>query len=214
MSFNTLAVIDDNDTVREGYRYVANMARLNPQVWSGKIESSLTSLLANGIGADAALSDYQLTQSGYATFNGADLVAGLYKRRTPAVLCTRFDRAAIDTIRPLLRWIPVVLAPNELDPGSLLRSLKIAQDELSGNFISERRPWRAQVHFLYRDDIVTDAYFVELPGWSGSEILKVRLSMLPSDVAERVNDGYRTFARVNLGTEDVERIYLDEWEVR
>jgi hypothetical protein len=214
LNLKSLAVIDDDATVRESYRHVANLARLEPQVWSSRIVNPLNRILANGLGADAALSDYQLTQSGYASFNGADLVAGLYKRNTPAVLCTRFDRAAIDTIRPLLRWIPVVLAPNELDPGSLMRSLRIAADELSGMFVSERRPWRSQVHFLYRDDVNNDAYFVELPGWSRSETLKVRLSKLPPDVAARVRDGYRTFARANLGTEDVERIYLDEWEVR
>jgi len=67
----------------------------------------------------------------YATFNGAELVASLYDRKLPAILCTRFEFADLDEIRPYRQRIPALLRPDELDVDFALHGETVAHMPLS-----------------------------------------------------------------------------------
>lgn len=206
-------LIDDDPMVREGYEYPVRYADLTPIQEDRPNLGTLSDYLGTAVDADAAVSDFSLSSSGYASFNGAELVAGWYRQGFPALLCTRYEKAQIELIRPHRRWIPVLLKPDELNPDSLQEGIRESLAEMSGTFRPQRRPWRAQVHFVERDPIVHGAFSVEIPSWSTADFLRIRLSDLPSQVKAAVSPGFRCFAQVNLGVEESEGLFFSDWKL-
>lgn len=215
-SIESIAVIDDNPSVRETLSFTVEAADRRPVVREEPL-GNLDEFLAQPPQADAAVSDYQLSPGNYAFFDGATLVARWYRAQFPAILCTQFDKANVARFRALRRWIPVVLAPSELDQDTLMSGLELTQQEFVGNFVPSRRPWRALVRFV---EFSAEENYANatIPGW-GEEVVALRASDLPSDVsqgivrAEKSGDQFRCYAIANLGAERNEELYLSDWEV-
>lgn len=208
----TILVVDDNAHVRESFKYQVIAADRVPMAETGPRLGDLGSYLSRSFTADAAISDHHLTPAGYASFNGAELVAAWYRRGIPGVLCTRYERVQAEVIRPHRRWIPSLLTPDQLNPDSMLEGLGLALGEIRGTFVPARRPWRAQVHFLEADEDQASAYFIEIPGWEGTEVLRIRADDVPAKLRPHLAPGLRCFAMVNLGAEDVDDLFVTEWE--
>ncbi|WP_162942730.1 hypothetical protein [Cryobacterium soli] len=207
-------LVDDDPFVRQSLRYQVEFADLESVEEIGPQLGTLPDFLKLPRHADAAISDYKLSPGGYAAFNGAELVSAWHRDNFPALLCTRYDRAEIARIRPHLRWIPVLMAPDDLNPDSLMEGLEACLFELEGNFRPVRRPWRAQVHFVEEDPEYAGSFFVELPAWQRDEVFAVKIKDLPAALGRSVKPGFRCYAQANLGSEDIDEIYLCEWEVR
>lgn len=209
----SVVLIDDDPGVRQGLGFQVDFAALQPIEETGPQLGTLDNYLKKLPDADAAISDFHLNPSGYAAFNGAQLVARLQRTNFPALLCTRFDRAAVDRIRPHRRWIPVLMAADELNPDSLIEGLEICLSEIAGKFRPVRRPWRAQIYFLERDSEDSSSYFVELPGWQRNEAVRVSVNHIPEPMQPLIAPGFRCYAQANLGSENADDLYLSDWEV-
>ncbi len=214
--FSRIAIIDDEAESRDGFGYAVVDADLEPVPIEGPLGELDDYVEKQPIRrvADAALCDFQLKRRHYATFSGAQLVSRWYRTGFPALLCTKFEKTEIEKIRPHRRWIPVLMTPDELNSISLVAGLKECVRELDGTFRTHRRPWRTQVHFLEEDEDQPGAFFVDIPGWDLAEVLRVRKSDLPPELATAVTTDYRCHARVNLGARSAEEIYIYDWEVR
>ena len=211
-----IAIVDDQSESRKSYGYTVENADFEPISVDGPLGTLADYTDHRNIRdmADAAVCDYQLSTRAYASFSGAELVSYWYQNGFPALLCTRWEKAQIDRIRPHRRWIPVLIKPDELTVDSLVSGLEECLRELGGTFRPSRRPWRTQIHFLYREDEQRDTFFAEIPGWELRDIIRIRLSDLPRNVAPRVTDDFRCHARVNLGAETAEELFLYDWEER
>ena len=118
-----VSVIDDDPTNRDGYALFVEELSMEAVNEKGPF-ASVAACVATVTGtAHAAISDFKLRVKNYATFNGAELVASLYQNRVPAVLCTRFEFADLDLIRPFRAQIPSLLRPDELDAETLPTAL-------------------------------------------------------------------------------------------
>lgn len=208
----SVMLIDDEPGARESLSYLVEDVALTAVEPDGRL-GELDEFLQLPNTADAAISDYMLTPHGYAAFNGAALVSAWYQRNFPAVLSTRYDNAELLRIRPYRRWIPVLMAPNELNEDTLMRGFETSLLEIGGEFKPVRRPWRAQVHFAQNDEEYAGQFFVELPGWQRDEFIQIRLVDLPETLRGSVAEGFRCFAQANLGSEDANDLYLCDWEV-
>ena len=208
----TIRLVDDDPDSRASYEYTVEDASRVAVSDQGPL-GTLEQYLGAGEQTDAGLCDFALHTHAYASFTGAELVASWYMKKFPAILCTRFEKAQIEHIRPLRRWIPVLLKPDDLNPDSLMAGYQECITELGGEFRPMRRPWRTQVHFLQPDPDTYNTYFVELPGWGSSEVLKVRLDGLPTGLRGLVREGFRTHATANIGVEVLEDLYLCDWEI-
>ncbi|MDO9395836.1 MAG: hypothetical protein Q7T71_04770 [Herbiconiux sp.] len=216
-SIGKIAILDDNPTVQEAFMSPIEDADRIPILLTGPL-GTLDQFLSIGPVADAAISDYQLSPGNYASFDGATLVSEWYKRRFPAILCTTFDKANVARFRVLRRWIPIIMAPHELDSDSLMSGLELVQKELQDDFSAARRPWRALVRFVEYDEPSNTAN-AKLPGWS-EEVVAFRAMDLPDSVKKSVKESfdrheeYRCFAMANLGSESNEDLYVSDWETR
>lgn len=206
----SVAIVDDNADSRESFGYTVEDADLQPLPAEGPL-GSLASFSPQIGTADVVLSDYELRAKNYANFTGAELVAERQRAGQPAILCTKYEKPQVERIRPHRRWIPVLLAPDDLDPESLLAAIDTCVGELEGRFLPERRPYRALVRFVEPDPESPGRYFVELPSWQASLLVPIHLEDLPEEVMAAAAPGYRCHAMVNLGSERYEDVYFDTW---
>jgi hypothetical protein len=147
----------------------------------------------------------------YAGFNGAETVALMYQNQFPAVLCTRYEQSSIDEMRRFRRFIPVLMKPNELTPGSLVKGFEICINEFTDNYSTHRKPWRTLVRV---DDLDEENgyFYVIVPAWDPNQIIRIRKTDLPKKVLEKLGRKSRFHALVNVGAELHQEIYFDNWE--
>jgi len=200
-------IVDDDKGVRQSFSYPVEELGLLPIDQEEPLPSLTTFLDDAQSKSDAAICDHRLRVAGhYAPFNGAELVAGLYRVGFPALLCTRWHQAGVGDIRRFRRYIPVLLNPSDLDPETLRVGLEVCSNELAGSFQPHRRPWRTQIRV---EDIDEEAGFVGviIPAWNPTEGVRLQLADVPG-----VQGKEFLYAQVNLGAERQEELYF-EWEV-
>lgn len=212
-------VVDDEPTARDGHTLVLEDAQFEPVLESGPLDARpdeyARRTAVNSFDVQAALCDQRLgVRSGYAPYLGAKIVRYWYALKFPAVLCTQYDDAAINDIRPFRRWIPVLLTPDEMhnDAGSFARACQECIHELDVGFRPHREPWRAQV--LVADvDEKREHFWFEVPAWEHSVRIWMRAEGIPEHIRPELQPGFRLFAHVNLGAECHEDLYFDAWEL-
>ncbi|WP_193597869.1 hypothetical protein [Microbacterium sp. YJN-G] len=210
-SSSPIAILDDDKNVRDGLAYAIESDEWEPIDQPGPL-GTMEDFLARNIGAVGAVSDHKLAPAGYAQFTGAQLVAAWYRRMFPALLCTTYNKSAVDEFRSLRRWIPVVMPPDGLTPDTLGVGLELVRKEQQGDFVAERRPWRAVVRFTdYAPENRT--VYAKLAGWS-SEAVALREVDLPDALREIVTrkPDFLCHAEANLGTVSGDELYLSAWE--
>lgn len=211
-------VIDDEPMAREGNEWLLEDGDFQPVPIDGPLNPDPSAFAKeaahNGTNVQAALCDQRLgIRSGYAAYLGSELVSKWYAYRFPAVLCTKYEDAAMNDIRPLRRWIPALLTPDELheDPDVFVRACQECIYEFDVGFRPHREPWRAQVYVAEVDE-ERRHFWVELPAWEQKVRVRLRIRDLPRDLCESLRSDSRLFAKVNLGAERIEDLYFWEWE--
>lgn len=211
-AFERILIVDDDPEAREAYSWAVEDADLE----AVQVEGPLGSLHGFVAGASmeraGALCDFELRVKNFASFTGAELVAAWYQAGVPAVLCTRFEKAQLDRIRPYRPWIPCLLTPTELNPESLLQSLETVMREIEGEFRQSRTTHRTLVRVIERDPDDPRNFFFEMPAWSSDTMLRYRVSDVPAEVQSQIREGYRTHVRANIGAENFEDLYFTDWE--
>jgi CheY-like chemotaxis protein len=206
----TALIIDDEQDARESYAETLEDAGLTPLPltdFKGGPEDYLTYAQAN---ATAVLCDQFLSHHNYAHFEGAQLMKLLYGAHLPAVLCTYYDEL-VDDIRPYRRWVPSLQRPFELDSSGFMRGIEECLREFDNCFSPHRQPWRTQIKVI---DVRPEErrFFVEVPAWA-STIVPLKYDGVPSHVTERLSEGWRCRAYVNLGAERLVDLYVCDWEI-
>ena len=199
-------IVDDDQSVRESFSYPIEELGLRPIDQSDPLPELSRFLEEAQHKSDAAICDHRLrVGKHYAPFNGAELVASFYRVGFPALLCTRWDQAGVDDIRPYRPHIPVLLNPGDLDPETLREGLELCSNELAGSYHTNRKPWRTQIRV---EEIDSEAGFagVIIPAWNPTEGVRLRLSDIPISPESGI-----LYARVNLGAERQEDLYF-HWE--
>lgn len=215
IEINKLAIIDDQPDVRSSWEEPVVDLDLKPVPQDGPL-GELPACVDNILKmTDAALCDYHLKVKAYSTFNGAILVARLYERHFPAVLCTNWNNASVDEMRPFRRKIASLVDPKTLalDPPALLHGLESCVMEFNGNFRTVRRPWRTliRVEDMPELDGTIPFVFIAIPAWS-SEIVRLPKSIFPNDIFSKLKPDLRLYAKVNLGAIGHEELFFEDWE--
>lgn len=207
-----VSVVDDDPDARDVYGYTIEDAELVPVAEDGPLMAVDRSVREIADHAQAVLCDHYLRKRSYANFDGAELVAACYDRGLPAVLCTRFERPDIESIRRFRRKIPVLLSGDDLDPDRLVKALEECLREFAYGPDPHRRPWRNQVRVVDVGDKDRGVFYVTVPGWRGDERIGVLRADVPPGVRARLVEGYRLHAKVNIGAESADELFFQDWE--
>ncbi len=184
------------------------------------VEGSFTDIddLISQISEDTygVLCDQRLRKSGFANFDGSDLVATLYDRKIPAILNTQFYEMDKDVpIRKLRHKIPVLLSKSNLNKSTIKAGLETCLSEFGGTFSSDRKPYRNIVRIIdfdanYREDVVD----VIIPSWKPETPVPLPLSLIREWIFNFEPEiGTRLIANVNSGAENPEDLYFTDFEV-
>jgi CheY-like chemotaxis protein len=207
-----VAVIDDDPEVRSSYAEQLRDLGLEPVDEPGPLVSLKESVEKGLQHSHGAICDHKMKISGYADFDGARLVSEFYRRRFPALLCTRFP-ADIDEIRPYRKQIPILLSWDDLtDPDTIRFGFERLVAELRDEIPPSRRPWRTLVHVY---DVDRDRGFVHifLPGWDPHKGLRLRIQDIPENLRSHLREDGWLHAHVNIGAENPEDLFFERWEV-
>lgn len=212
VEINNIQIIDDDPDVRESYAYSVEEINVSPIIANGPLPSLKKFIDQLIYKSDAAICDFQLQVKNYANFDGAHLVSQMYKKRFPAVLCTKYEQANIDEMRKYRRYIPVLLNPRELDPENLIKGFDLCIKEFDNIFTIQRKPWRTLIRVEERDLDNGDIYVI-IPAWDSDQVIKLNRQDLPSELIKKLDKNIRFHALVNIGAEFNQDIYFENWEV-
>jgi hypothetical protein len=209
-----IAIIDDQADVRASYEFNVEDLGLESVSEAGPLDSLINVVAGMAEKSDAAICDYNLKVKDYSAFNGAELVAALYKAFFPALLCTKWHTASIDEMRPYRRFIPTLLDPGDLDPSSISSGLEVCIREFAGTYLPIRKPWRALIRVEdVRGTQGTSFVYVIIPSWNTKEVVRLPHDVFPEELIPRLRTGARIHARVNLGAENHEELFFEDWEI-
>jgi hypothetical protein len=212
ISIDRVYIIDDDPNAREAYAYSVEDLNLQAVLAEGPLPALGEFIEHTRNSAEAAICDYKLNIRNYAAFDGAQSVTLLYQSQFPVILCTRYEIASIDEMRPYRRYIPVLLKPDELSPDNLIQGFERCIGEFRGEFRPQRRPWRTLVRVDSVDYERSNLYIV-VPGWDLNQVVSLHLDDVPPIVRECVSRNQDRFhASVNIGAEGYEDLYFEAWE--
>lgn len=219
-----VAVIDDVIGQAETTAGVAEEARLVPSIISEahgvfKYTQQLLKLVQEN-DCLAVIADHRLTQTGFASFTGAEFVASLYGQGIPAVLLSTFAAIDGDTSIKLHRArIPSLIPRSALDPREIMVGLKLSESELAGHTSAGRKAWRTLVRIegVSREGEVPVAEAI-VHTWKPDLAIRYPLDLIedPSIRQHLTNNSswpVRLFAEVNVGCDDANELFfrLFEW---
>jgi hypothetical protein len=213
LNIDKVAIIDDDEKEIDIAVWQIEDAGLEPVVIKGpfdKIDDLIVKIMSS---AQAALCDHRLNPYGYATFNGASLVAKLYEHKVPAILITQYNE--MDTavsIREWRRHIPVLLPRHQATSDTIIKGLKRCLSELFDNIAVNRKPHRVllRIDNLTQDggERVIDAF---LPGWDFQRAVRFPASLIQGEIEPQV--GQYLFAKVNIGSAEPDELFFCDFEV-
>ncbi|HWO23022.1 MAG TPA: hypothetical protein VNO30_29980 [Kofleriaceae bacterium] len=206
-------MIDDDPGSRELYSLYVEELSMQALRENGPF-TSVEACVERVLGAaHAAISDFKLKVKTYASFNGAELVASLYDKKLPSILCTRFEFADLDEIRPYRQRIPALLRPDELDVDTIAHAFESCALEFRNEFVQTRKPWKTLIRIedIHADPGREAAVDVCLPSWNRNVMVKLQRSELPEWMHAKLVADAHFYAVVNIGAERPEDLYFSKW---
>jgi CheY-like chemotaxis protein len=208
-----VGVVDDNADIRETLSEELVDADFEPHIFPGPYDDVQQLCQALVQNTDATVCDHHLSPHRLASFTGAELVSCCNVKKRPSVLTTTYSKADADQIRLYLRHIPVRLTQDQTNPDTIRRGWEWCLNEFNGKYRQERKPWRTLVRIADIDDGTSNTVlYVIVPAWSSVEVIRILKRHLPVLLQEKAQVGFRFHANVNLGTENQEDMYFDQFQ--
>ena len=218
-----VAVVDDREGQAETAAGIAEEADLVPSIFSetaGAFGSPGQLLeLVYSDGCDAVICDHRLSQTGFASFTGAEFVAILFREGIPGVLLSTFSAIDSETSIKLHRAeVPSLIDRSKLDPDVLLAALRRCESELAGVVAPERQLQRTLVRIestSSESDIpVVDAI---VHTWNPDHAVRFPLDLIEDPaIRDALTTSFqmptRLFAKVNIGCRSESELYFQDFE--
>jgi CheY-like chemotaxis protein len=207
-----IAIIDDEKDLAEVTSWEVEEAGYEPCLF---IHGNLKNVneLASRIreSTECAVCDHRLSNSGFANFYGAELVATLYDWKFPSVLITQYTE--MDTSLSIRKWrhkIPVLLSRDQADASNIAKGIEDCRSELKGDISSIRKPYRTIVRIANIDKESIEAF---VPGWNPHKAVCFPTSLVPENIRDVLKPNIRLFAHVNIGAEKSDDLYFKKFEL-
>jgi CheY-like chemotaxis protein len=219
---NNVEVVDDSPSARESLRYHLEELPVEANEVAGNITDVDSFIKTFDRTHSAVICDYNLTPKNYSKLNGDEIVSGLYKLSVPAVLCTKFHKYLPEPIRRRRRFIPVIIVPEDVEGAKLVSAFETCVSEFNGQFTAVRKPWRTVIR-IEGGTLSDSAQYVQvnavIPEWDSSSFIAFEWKIDQNRALQKVRDGIlngdvvRIFATVNVGANETNDLYVDEWSL-
>jgi len=204
-----VAVIDDDKQARDAIAESIADADLQPVIQQERLNSLADLIGKLKIDADAAICDHRLKPRNYASFQGAEAIAELYRIHFPALLITAWSTEDIDNIRPYRREIPVMIRSGGLEPRIIREGIVQCLNEFRNTYVKERQPRRV---LLRIEEVDSSFVYIIVPSWDSNTGLKLPRSIIPKHLGD-IKPGMRLYSEVNIGASKNEDLYFNQFEI-
>ena len=213
-----IAIVDDDTTLAKTTAWDVEEAGYKPFLLKNQHFHNVNELALLIIeNSQGAVCDHRLSNSGFANFFGAELVAALYDRKFPSLLITQYTE--MDTSFSIRKWrhkIPVLLSREEADASTISRGIEVCKSELYGKIPSTRKSRRTIVRITNIDEEAHES-FVDafVPSWNPHRAVRFPASLIPENLRDllKPNRTIRLFAHVNTGAEKSDDLYFEKFEL-
>ena len=214
-NIENVKIVDDDKNARKSLAFNVDDAGLHPVPEGGPLPN-IENFVANTIKeVDAVVCDHRLKLGTYSSFDGAEVVARFYQRQFPVVLCTIYSDADIDTMRLYRRFIPALIPTGDVEPESIVRGFEICIKEFGGNYLPSRRAVQTLVRIEDVDQGQTPhIVYGVVPGWRPQTAVRFPITVVDNSLRQYVKSGERFFAKVNIGAENHEDLFFEDFEYR
>jgi hypothetical protein len=213
-----IAIVDDDKTLAEITAWDVEEAGYKTFLLENEHFHNVNELASLIIeNSQSAVCDHRLSNSGFANFSGAELVAALYDRKFPSLLITQYTE--MDTSFSIRKWrhkIPILLSREEADASTISKGIAICKSELCGKIPSTRKSRRTIVRITNIDEkapeSVVDAF---VPSWNPHRAVRFPASLIPENLRDLLepNKTIRLFAHVNTSAEKSDDLYFEKFEL-
>lgn len=211
-----IAIVDDDKSLAETTAWDVEDAGYQPFLLKNDHFHNVNELASLIIeNSQGAVCDHRLSNSGFANFLGAELVAALYDRKFPSLLITQYTE--MDTSFSIRKWrhkIPVLLSREEADASTISRGIEVCKSELYGKIPSTRKSRRTIVSITNIDkesgETVVDAF---VPSWNPHKAVRFPASLVPEHLRNALKPDVYLFAYVNTGAEKSDDLYFEKFEL-
>lgn len=211
-----IAIVDDDKDLAARTAWDVEEAGYQPFLLTNEHFHNVNELASRIIeNSQGAVCDHRLSNSGFANFFGAELVAALYDRKFPSLLITQYTE--MDTsIRKWRHKIPILLSREEADASTISKGIAICKSELCGKIPSTRKSRRTIVRITNIDEeapeSVVDAF---VPSWNPHRAVRFPASLIPENLRDLLepNKTIRLFAHVNTSAEKSDDLYFEKFEL-
>lgn len=220
-----VAIVDDTQSSREELAETLEIVGFEPFIvensWT-EINSLVEHIQAN---SQAVICDHRLSDSGLASFTGAELMPSLYKNKFPFLLITQYtDQDINDSIRKYRDKIPIVLKREELIDlydidtigNKIKKGLETCSQEFQNIMSSTRRPHRTFIHIVNINNGLVEAF---VPSWNPYHAVSFPLSLISEEFSSNIESRLKQkedtwlIACVNTGAEKADDLYFTKFEV-
>lgn len=206
-----VAVVDDVPSNRATLAAELRLQQFSPRVFDGPYHS-IPELVAHvSTNADAVICDFNFTDN-YVHGNGAEAVSSWYDIAFPAILTTAYKINQSVDIRRVRDKIPVIMEQAEPEY-EIERALEICIEEIEGNYLPERRPWRSLFRVVHvSGDERNRLVDIIIPGWDAHQAVTIPLELFPDEYHQYIAEGERFFAKINVGVENRDDLFFTQME--
>lgn len=218
----SVAIIDDDPNAAKVTGMTVEDAGLQPwlverkSAWGKLKKDQALKEVARTIlkDAEAAVCDHRLRTLGFASFDGAELVANLIRKGLPAVLISQFIDQDYDvSIRHWRALLPSVIPRDEFRPDTLSLGLDLCRKEINGEVSPQRRRHRVVIRILdIQNEANQDVVDAIIPAWSRQTAVRFPFAIIPARLHARVKPKNLLIAQVNLGANRPEELFFDKFE--
>ncbi|MBW4616881.1 MAG: hypothetical protein KME21_27285 [Desmonostoc vinosum HA7617-LM4] len=207
-----IAIIDDDKNLADATAWEVEEAGYKPCLFvDGNFRNvnELASCIKES--TEGAVCDHRLSNSGFANFYGAELVATLYDWKFPSLLITQYTE--MDTSLSIRKWrhkIPVLLSRDQADASNIAKGIEDCRLELEGCISSIRKPYRTIVRIANIDQESIEAF---IPGWNPHKAIRFPASLVPEHLRDALKPNVRLFAHINIGAEKSDDLYFKKFEL-
>jgi CheY-like chemotaxis protein len=202
----SIAIVDDQAKARDSMSEIVTDAELTPYIIDKRINSINDIVELIPYKAQALILDYNLGVSNYASFNGAEAVSELYKKRIPALLVTNYSESEVDHFRIYRNNIPVIYNSGDFNPENIQEGVEFFLDEINEQYSKSRKAYKTLFRIVELDKDRKFA-FVVIPSWDPLRTVRVPYEIfgtLQSNIALEE----RFFAQINIGAENHDELYF------
>lgn len=207
-------IVDDEPAARDAYAYPIEELNLEPVKIEGPLDDP-TAFIKKTLRSseDVIVCDYHLKRHDYAKNNGDALMAACYNAGVPGILCSSFTDADATIRRDYLKSIPVRLEISDLNPDRIRIALEECILEMNGIIAPARKAWRTLVR-VEENDSESRVVYVVIPAWNVHKKIRIAHDSFPQQMLAEMSHHGRFHARVNIGAQSHDDLFVDFGELR